>query len=387
MLLAVAAIVAAALAGVPLELAAALLLLWLGTLFLGRPAPLAQPRSSDQSRLAREQIERLIEPLESPLLVLDSERVAFANAAARAVLGNHILGQNVRLALRHPNAVDLIGRDGTATVPGLTGPRSVWQVTLREIAPGLTIIELIDRSAEADVSRAHTDFVANASHELSTPLASIIGYVETLADGGDTLPSETVARFHTTVLREARRLQSLVQDLMSLSRIEAEKHDRPRDTIDLAQVAASVAADMATVVGAERISVDVPATPLPIRADRGQIDQLVRNLVDNALKYGEASQPVALAIAEAGGEARLSVADRGPGIAAEQLPHLTRRFYRTDPGRSRAAGGTGLGLAIVKHIVERHGGRLDIASAVGSGTTVTVHLPRAEPQSTGDRSQ
>jgi signal transduction histidine kinase len=187
------------------------------------------------------------------------------------------------------------------------------------------------------------------------------------------------------VLREARRLQSLVQDLMSLSRIEAEKHDRPRDTIDLAQVAASVAADMATVVGAERISVDVPATPLPIRADRGQIDQLVRNLVDNALKYGEASQPVALAIAEAGGEARLSVADRGPGIAAEQLPHLTRRFYRTDPGA--AAPRAEPGSASPSSSTSSSGTAAGSTSPApwGAGPRSPSTLPRAAAAIDGDR--
>jgi two-component system, OmpR family, phosphate regulon sensor histidine kinase PhoR len=377
-LLAIAAIAVAVLAGVPALLGGALLLVWLGTLLLARPAPTQQPRSRNGSRLAREQLERLIEPLASPLLVLENERIGFANAAARAVLGAHILGQNVRLALRHPDAVDLIRKGGTATVPGLSGPRSIWQVAHREVGDGLAVVELVDRSAEADISRAHTDFVANASHELSTPLASIIGYIETLADEGEKLPRETVDRFHATVLREARRLQSLVQDLMSLSRVEAEKHDRPRETIDLAQVAASVAADMAAVVGPERVMIATPGGALPVAADRAQIDQLIRNLIDNALKYGDAALPVEVTVEDTGREAVLTVADRGAGIAAEHLPLLTRRFYRTDPGRSRAAGGTGLGLAIVKHIVERHGGRLDIASALGVGTTVTVRLPRAE---------
>ena len=121
-----------------------------------------------------------------------------------------------------------------------------------------------------------------------------------------------------------------------------------------------------------------------IEGDRSQLDQLLRNLIDNALKYGDPAEPVTVSVDASSKQVTLAVVDRGPGIAPEHLPHLTRRFYRTDPGRSRAAGGTGLGLAIVKHIVERHQGRLDIASAVGKGTTVTVRFKAAEARAAAD---
>jgi len=316
----------------------------------------------------------MLEPLGHPLLLLDGDRIVLANAAAREMLGGHVLDQDVRMALRHPAAVGLLEREqgGSVTVPGLGGPRSIWQVARRPIDHRYAMVELINRTAEADISRAHTDFVANASHELSTPLASIIGYVETLADAGGKVDPQVAAKFHATVLREARRLQSLVQDLMSLSRIEAEKHDRPTEPIDLGKLAASVASEVAG--GDGRLVIEWPREPAVVAGDRGQLDQLLRNLIDNALKYGDPAEPVTVAVERRDDRVLLSVADRGEGITPEHLPHLTRRFYRTDPGRSRASGGTGLGLAIVKHIVERHHGRLDIASALGQGTTVTVRF-------------
>ena len=361
--------------GAGVLLATAVLLLWLGTLWLARPAPPARPASDGGVQFARNRVETLMEPLEVPLIMLDRGRIAFANAAAREALGGHIVGQDPRMAMRHPEAVAVLERGGAATVPGLTDPRSIWQVALRPIDERFAMIELINKTAETDIGRAHTDFVANASHELSTPLASIIGYVETLAEGDEAVDRATASTFHATVLREARRLQSLVHDLMSLSRIEAVKHDRPRERIDLGQLAAGVVGDIAVTHGEGRVLLEWPREPAMVEGDRAQLEQLVRNLVDNALKYGAPDRPVTVQVAEApSGEIALAVVDRGPGIAAEHLPHLTRRFYRTDPGRSRAAGGTGLGLAIVKHIVERHRGKLDIASKVGEGTTVTARF-------------
>ena len=218
------------------------------------------------------------------------------------------------------------------------------------------------------------------SHELSTPLAAIIGYIETLAEEGDKVDAATAARFHATVLREARRLQSLVQDLMSLSRIEAERHDRPSGPIDLGKLAASVASEIAAGAGAGRLLIEWPREPAIVAGDRAQLDQLLRNLIDNALKYGDSEQPVTVAVETRENRVVLTVSDRGEGIPPEHLPHLTRRFYRTDPGRSRAGGGTGLGLAIVKHIVERHEARLDIDSTLGEGTTVTVRFDAASPE-------
>ena len=216
----------------------------------------------------------------------------------------------------------------------------------------------------------------DASHELRTPLASIIGYVETLTDEDSAVDPQRANRFLATVLREARRLQALVDDLMALSRVEAEKHDQPRERIDLFALVQQAARDSAGAERLERLRFAAPEESIAVRGDRNQLEQLVRNLVDNALKYGAPGSPVDVRVERGERDmAVLTVTDRGDGIAAEHIPHLTRRFYRIDPGRSRAAGGTGLGLAIVKHIVERHRGRLDIASRVGEGTLVTVRLP------------
>ena len=377
-LLALLGVIGMLVSGVDPVLTGAVLLLWLGTLYLARPAPAGPQQASREVQFTRTRMESLMEPLGVPLVMLDRGRIQFANLAAREVLGAHILGQDVRMALRHPDAVALLESGGTATIPGLTTPRSIWQVSRRQIDERFSMVELINRTAEADIDRAHTDFVANASHELSTPLASIIGYVETLSEDGAQVDPATANKFLATVLREARRLQHLVQDLMSLSRVEAEKHDRPRESIDLGQLAASVASEISTTRGDGRLVVEWPRQPATIAGDRAQLDQLMRNLIDNALKYGDPQEPVRVTVDCDNGGVGLTVVDRGPGIGPEHLPHLTRRFYRTDPGRSRAAGGTGLGLAIVKHIVERHRGRLDIASRLGEGTTVSVRFAAAD---------
>lgn len=289
----------------------------------------------------------------------------------------------MRVGLRHPNAIKLLEskKSGFVQVRGLARRRDVWRINKQHLANGISVIELLNQTAEVDIGRAHTDFVANASHELRTPLASIIGYVETIRDGADTLTPEMRDKFLDTILAEGHRLQSLVSDLMSLSRIEAEKHEQPSEIVDLAELATRSALDAAGLERKNRVTIDA-AGSIPIAGDARQLEQLVRNLVDNALKYGDAHEPVVLSVVQNdAGEAVLTVADKGEGIAAEHIPHLTRRFYRTDPGRSRASGGTGLGLAIVKHVVERHRGRLDIASTLGQGTTFTVRIPLQEQES------
>lgn len=368
-----------AVAGIDLVLVAAIVLVWCASFWLILPPPQAATAAPVEGvQLTRSGMRDLIEHSGLPMLMLDGSRIIVANKAAREAIGAHIVGQDARVALRHPAAVDLLARPGggSTTVQGLTGPRSNWQMTCQKIDERYWLIELVNRTNEADISRAHTDFVANASHELRTPLASIIGYMETLAEPGAAIPQPQVEKFYATVLREARRLQTLVDDLMSLSRVEAEKHDQPREKLDLGQIVRQSARDGAGQERMKRVRLELPPEQVLVRGDQNQLEQLVRNLVDNALKYGNPDLPVTVTVSLAERDmVLLSVEDRGEGIAAEHLPHLTRRFYRTDPSRSRAAGGTGLGLAIVKHIVERHRGRLDIASKRGIGTTVSVRMP------------
>ena len=364
--------------GSSMWLALGVVALWLGSLWLTSPEPEIVNQRINVNEVSRDAIHETIEPVALPLLLLEGTRIVEANAAARAALGDHVLGQDARIALRHPDAMRLIDLpDGASvSIPGFTGSRSLWQLTRRGIAGERWMIELADRTAESDVSRSHTDFVANASHELRTPLAAVIGYAETLGDDSAPSDAETRQRFVGIIDREARRMLSLVEDLMTLSHVEAEKHDRPSEAIDLAQLAARVVAEVSSLKDQERVALADAQPGTMVLADPGQLEQLLRNLIDNALKYGAEDHPVTVTVERREvGLARLAVTDRGPGIAPEHLPHLTRRFYRTDPGRSRASGGTGLGLAIVKHIVERHGGTLDITSTVGQGTCAAVQLP------------
>ena len=370
-----------AMAGTSLLLVVTTLLVWIATLWLVQPPPPIPPIEEREGvRLTPAGMRDLIEHSGVATAILDGNRIIVANAAARDAIGSHVVGQDARVAFRHPAAVDLLNKvaGGSAAIQGLTGPRSSWQMTRQPFGDRFSLVELINRTAEIDISRAHSDFVANASHELRTPLASIIGYVETLLDQQGIIEPENANRFLSIVLREAQRLRDLVADLMSLSQIEAEKHDQPREKFDFVSLAGRAARDSAGAEGVARLRFPGQSTPLMVRGEAKQIEQLVRNLVENALKYSAPDSEVSVELENDGrGMAVLKVRDQGEGIASEHIPHLTRRFYRVDAGRSKATGGTGLGLAIVKHIVERHRGRLDIASRLGDGTTVTVRLPLA----------
>jgi len=383
-LLALVTFVAMLLLDIDAGIAISALILWIGSLLLaaGRPPEVA-PVVVKPS-IGRDSMGNLIENSSTPLLVTEKGAITVANRAARRMLGQHIIGQDARVAFRQPEAISLLSEDrnGQAIVRGLVRRQDIWQINRQSVDDNLAVIELINQTAEADISRAHTDFVANASHELRTPLSAIIGYVETLSESGESLDSPTSQKFLGTIEREAQRLQSLISDLMSLSRVEAEKHDLPQDLIELRPLTERAALDAAGTPRMDRIEFSLNADPC-IQGDGQQLEQVVRNLVDNALKYGSQDTPVHVELDHArDGMARISVTDQGEGIAPEQIPHLTRRFYRTDPGRSRASGGTGLGLAIVKHIVERHRGRLDIESELGKGTRVAVRLPLAEVDGT-----
>jgi two-component system, OmpR family, phosphate regulon sensor histidine kinase PhoR len=323
-------------------------------------------------------IEGLIEAIADPLLVIDGFHISHANKAARDLLGEHIVGDYVRLALRHPAAAAVVGgeHDGPVPLTGLGGHERLWELTAGPIRPGKRLLRLTDRSAQRAAEKMRVDFVANASHELRTPLASLIGFTETLEDANGPEDAETRLRFLKIMAGEARRMQRLIDDLMSLSRIEADRYIPPKDQVDLSSVLREVADEFAVRRDGERLRI-ISAEPLQVIGDRGQLHQLVHNVISNAFKYGREGTDVSAALDQVDGHARFSVRDIGDGIAAEHLPRLTERFYRADPGRSRAIGGTGLGLAIVKHIVERHRARLDIASTPGEGTTVTVDLPLA----------
>lgn len=325
---------------------------------------------------------RVVEGIGEPVILAVDGRVQIANTAARLLLGAHIAGQDLRLAIRHPAATEHLAAgapDGSVELVGLGGRDQRVQMRVGTLAPDMRLIHLIDRTTSYAAERARVDFVANASHELRTPLAAILGFIETLDDPESGGNDEIRARFLAVMFKEARRMQRLIDDLISLSRIEAEKYRLPETPVALTSLIEEVADELRDDAGARRADVILDIAPdVPdVIADRAQISQVIHNLVGNAFKYARPGAPVTIALDRDGSLIRLSVTDQGEGIAPEHLPRLTERFYRVDSGRSRTMGGTGLGLSIVKHIVERHRGRLDIASTLGAGTTVSVLLPAA----------
>jgi two-component system, OmpR family, phosphate regulon sensor histidine kinase PhoR len=328
--------------------------------------------------------------VDEPRLVVRDRRVLLANAAAKAVLGEHIEGVDVRLAIRHPAAAErLADRPGEAGEPmtrtelvGLGEPGRRWEMTTSRLSDGSRLVRLTDRSRIHAAEKMRADFVANASHELRTPLATLLGFLETLQDEKAAQDSKTRRRFLKIMFDEATRMRDLVDDLMSLSRIEADRFSVPRDPVDLVPLIEEVEAGLANLIEERDATLVLvnEAGAAEVAGDRPQLAQLLNNLLVNALKYGRRGTPVKVRLDDAGPELlRLSVIDKGEGIAPEHLPRLTERFYRVDAGRSRSVGGTGLGLAIVKHITQRHRGRLEIKSKIGEGTDVRVYLPRAQP--------
>ncbi|MCG6122216.1 MAG: ATP-binding protein [Microvirga sp.] len=223
------------------------------------------------------------------------------------------------------------------------------------------------------------DFIANVSHELRTPLASVLGFIETL-QGPARDDAKARERFLAIMREQALRMTRLIDDLLSLSRIELRAHVAPTDEVDLAPVARQILDTLAPLARDNGVTIvpHFPATPALIRGDRDELLRVVENLVENAVKYGGSGGKVEVSLTrrdESGPFWVLAVRDYGPGVAADHLPRLTERFYRADVEQSRQKGGTGLGLAIVKHIVARHRGRLAVESEPGQGATFSVTLP------------
>ena len=325
----------------------------------------------------------LIEGLREPTLVVgDNGRVILSNAAARKLLGDSVEGEVLSQVIAHPAATEWLERrqGGIAEeveLSALGGSRRHWLMRMVPLDGGSLLIRRSDRSEAHAAEQMRVDFVANASHELRTPLATLIGYTETLREQGDELDAETRDRFLSVVDDEAHRMQSVVEDLISLSRIEAERFSTPTDAVDLKPLIRQVVEISRRAAGERNSALQVSIADglPPIVADSGQILQLLDNLVTNALRYGAPGTPVTIGAKTEGAMVHLTVGDEGEGIAPEHIRRVTERFYRVDTSRSRALGGTGLGLSIVKHIVERHRGRLTIESRVGKGTIVHVLLP------------
>jgi two-component system, OmpR family, phosphate regulon sensor histidine kinase PhoR len=334
--------------------------------------------------LNRDKSRRLIEGLTEAAIIVRGASVVMSNRAARNLLGVAIENVDVRQVLPHPALIERLVR-GRVTgheeveAAGFGGARRHWLVRISPLGEGDLLVRLIDRSEARAAEQMRVDFVANASHELRTPLSTLIGYTETLRERTSELDGDTQERFLSIVHDEARRMQRVVEDLISLSRIEAEKFTTPTEAVDLEQlieVSVESAKRMANERNSELITSIASDLP-PIAADASQILQVLDNLITNALRYGEPGTPVIVSAMLEDEMVHVSVTDQGEGIAPEHVKRLTERFYRVDTSRSRSLGGTGLGLSIVKHIVERHRGRLTIESQVGRGTTAHVLLPVA----------
>jgi two-component system phosphate regulon sensor histidine kinase PhoR len=324
----------------------------------------------------------LLDALEEPALLVSGQRTQAANRVARVLLGPSLVGQDIRFAIRQPQALDAIlkARPGRFEVLGIGGVDRSFEVVLTKLEDRLLLVRLVDRSARRAAEKAQVDFVANASHELRTPLAAVLGFSETLADEAP-LPEPLRRRFGEQIHSQAKRMMVIIRDLMSLSRIEADRFSAPRSRVGLGELIREAATAAATV-GEERfctIEVDLEDEGSAVRGDSPQLRQLLDNLLGNAIRYGCRSEGgrVRISLSSSEGWQRLVVRDWGEGVGAKHLPRLTERFYRVDAARSRDSGGTGLGLAIVAQIVERHRGLLQIRSNPGEGTEVEVLLPSA----------
>jgi two-component system phosphate regulon sensor histidine kinase PhoR len=352
-----------------------------------------------------------LDRLPDPVILLNGAReIVAANAAAREAFDIELLGRDLALSLRHPDVLAAVENvfDGLPTVieeillpvpvPRTFSLHAGELAASADVRAPRVVLVLRDETRAKRAEQSRADFVANATHELRSPLAALLGFIETLR-GPASDDAAARQRFLGIMQAEGQRMARLVEDLMSLARVEINEHVLPRDHVDLGEVLGSVAETLA--VRAQRrqmtIILDVPEDLPPVAGDMDQLIQMFHNLVDNAVKYARAGTPIRI---EARAFDRLAgmqtpgvsvaVADQGDGIETFHLPRLTERFYRADAGRSRRCGGTGLGLAIVKHIVNRHRGRLAIESKEGAGSTFTVvlpaatlHLPDANPTAQG----
>ena len=368
---------------------------------LGRQLQAERQRSGDLGHL----LETLVEALPDPVLVIDRDLlVTRANGAARRALGFERDGTPLGRALRDPGVLAavtaaLTTREASTTNFSPVGDRSkqfaarIEPIGLDHARPGV-LLALREQTEQVMIERMRSDFVANASHEIRTPLASLIGFIETLQGPAKDDPAAREA-FLATMAEEARRMARLIDDLLSLSRIELAANRPPSGRVDPATLVREAVESMTPHAHRQEVRLDLDLEPgLPeVRGDPDQLHQLVINLVSNAIKYGGREKTVRIEARrlDSGGVSAgalsgrpcvsIAVIDEGEGIAAEHIPRITERFYRVDRARSRRLGGTGLGLAIVKHVIRRHQGHLMVESELGHGSRFTVLLPLAPAES------
>jgi two-component system phosphate regulon sensor histidine kinase PhoR len=357
------------------------------------PAPVPAPVACCLLQLVPRRTRKL---LPGPAIVLDhGGRVIAFNEAATSLAPALRRGEPALITLRMPELVDAIRRASKRREPQRVEffervPLDRWFeafVIPVKLASGgdahsdIMLMTFNDLSPLRRVEEMRADFIANASHELRTPLAALLGFIETLQG---TAKEDPVARekFLAIMQGQATRMARLIDDLLSLSRIELNAHLQPNTDVDLAPIVRQVADGLQTLARDRDVDIKVtaPAEPLIVLGERDELIRALENLVENALKYGAAGKRVDITLSRAQTragtpEARVAVRDYGPGIAPEHLPRLTERFYRVDVADSRAQGGTGLGLALVKHVLNRHGGRLTIESTLGQGAAFIMHIP------------
>jgi two-component system phosphate regulon sensor histidine kinase PhoR len=345
-----------------------------------------------ESDITRRGAEDVLDGLPDPILVIDGKRrVLRMNAAARTLFGAGAEGRDFAAALRNPAVLAAV--DGV--IEG--GPERDIEFDLAfegqrhlrarvERLPGTPLTVLVsftDLTTIKRLEQMRADFVANASHELRTPLSTLVGFIETL-EGPAADDPEAQARFLPIMRLQAARMARLVDDLLSLSRIEMNEHHPPTGIVKIGEVLESVIRALELRASARRMALELDWAPdlrgIPrVSGDEEELAQVIQNLIDNAIKYGRAGTTVRVEFAPSNrldpGVA-ITVRDQGEGIPRIHLDRLTERFYRVDTARSRELGGTGLGLAIVKHIVNRHRGYLEIDSEPGRGSAFTVHLRR-----------
>jgi two-component system phosphate regulon sensor histidine kinase PhoR len=335
----------------------------------------------------RGRVEALVEALpQAAVLAGPDGAVTAFNAPATQLFPYLRAGQPLSFAMRDPDLLAAVAASATdrqrrrlEIIERLPVERA-FAAHIGPVNGEGTLLVFDDLTASRSLERMRVDFVANASHELRTPLASLLGFVETLR-GPARDDAQARERFLAIMEAQARRMARLIDDLLSLSRIELNAHVRPTGRVDLATAVRQIA-DALRPLAQERdasLALDLPSGEVNAAGDRDELLRVFENLIENAIKYGRQGGRVTVSVSRRNaGEVVAEVADDGPGVAAEHLPRLTERFYRVSVVASRDAGGTGLGLAIVKHILARHRGRLEIESTVGRGSTFRVVLPAAD---------
>ncbi|HVV94431.1 MAG TPA: ATP-binding protein [Hyphomicrobiales bacterium] len=337
----------------------------------------------------------LLDALPDPALIVDAAgTVQLANAEAVRLFDAAETPTPVAFLLRAPDVLEAVEQAAGAGARARVRhhqrtPVERWiEVHVAPVEVGVAegdravLLVLHDLTQAERLERMRADFVANASHELRTPLASLSGFIDTL-QGAARNDAAARAEFLVIMRAQAARMSRLIEDLLSLSRIELNEHVPPQGMVDLGEAAARVVEGLRPLAASEgvKLVLDRPVRAVAIRGDGDELDRLIENLVENGIKYGAPGKRVEVAVATTtdgtAPKAVLAVRDFGPGIAAEHLPRLTERFYRVDVGESRAKGGTGLGLALVKHITSRHRGRLAIESKPGEGALFTVRFDLA----------